>query len=83
LTFATWASSGPWTGSYAEEPYNSLNSFIFIDGSGAEQAVRWSLLPAAQPIPVPHDELLKRALISSSRKSPNGSAAVRSAGPWS
>jgi catalase len=60
-TFATWANSGPWTGSYAEEPYNSLNSFIFTDGSGAEQTVRWSLVPAAQPVPVPHDELLKRS----------------------
>src|SRR5271166_1912755 len=26
--FANWAGSAPWTGSYAEEPYNSLNSFV-------------------------------------------------------
>jgi len=59
-TFGAWAKSAPWTGSYAEERYNSLNSFIFTDGSGVERAVRWSLLPAAQPVPVAHDELLKR-----------------------
>ena len=33
--FGAWAKSAPWTGSYAEERYNSLNSFIFIDNSGA------------------------------------------------
>jgi catalase len=58
--FGGWAKSAPWTGSYAEERFNSLNSFIFVDTSGAEHAVRWSLLPAAQPIPVPPDELAKR-----------------------
>src|SRR5438105_5638847 len=39
--FADWAKNGTWTGSYAEERYNSLNSFIFVDGSGAEHVVRW------------------------------------------
>ena len=58
--FGGWAKSAPWTGSYAEEPYNSLNSFIFTDGSGNDHAVRWSLTPAAQPVPVPPDELAKR-----------------------
>ena len=58
--FGAWAQSAPWTGSYAEERFNSLNSFIFIDNSGAEHAVRWSLLPAAQPVPVSPDDLAKR-----------------------
>jgi catalase len=58
--FGAWAKSAPWTGSYAEEPYNSLNSFIFSDASGNDHAVRWSLVPAAQPVPVPPDELAKR-----------------------
>src|SRR6202046_4974859 len=31
LNFVGWAKSAPWTGSYAEEPYNSLNSFLFVD----------------------------------------------------
>src|SRR5277367_3765804 len=58
--FGAWAKSAPWTGSYAEERFNSLNSFIFIDSSGAEHAVRWSLIPATQPVSIPPDELAKR-----------------------
>jgi catalase len=58
--FGGWAKSGPWTGSYAEERYNGLNSFVFTDSSGAEHAARWSLLPAAQPVSVSPDDLAKR-----------------------
>ena len=60
-TFGGWAKSAPWTGSYAEEPYNSLNSFTFTNRSGARSVVRWSLRPTATPIPVPPAELAKRA----------------------
>src|SRR5277367_4176787 len=60
LTFVGWAKSAPWTGSYAEEPYNSLNSFLFVDGTGTTHPIRWSLIPAAQPVPVSPDELVKR-----------------------
>jgi catalase len=58
--FGAWATKGAWTGSYAEERYNDLNSFVFTDGSGAEHVVRWSLVPAAQPVPVSPDDLAKR-----------------------
>ncbi len=58
--FGGWAKSAPWTGSYAEERYNSLDSFIFTDNSGNDHAVRWSLAPAAPPVPVPPEELAKR-----------------------
>ena len=58
-TFGAWAQSAPWTGSFAEERYNSLNSFTFTNTSGATSIVRWSLLPAAQPVPVQPDELAK------------------------
>jgi catalase len=58
--FGGWAGSAPWTGSYAEDRYNSLNSFVFVDGGGRESVVRWSLVPAAQPVAVPHDDLAKR-----------------------
>jgi catalase len=58
--FGDWAKNAPWTGSYAEERFNSLNSFVFVDGSGADHVVRWSLLPAAQPVAVSPDELAKR-----------------------
>ena len=55
--FAAWAKSAPWTGSYAEERYNSLNSFVFLSRTGERHFVRWSLLPAATPVPVPPDVL--------------------------
>jgi catalase len=57
--FAEWAKTAPWTSSYAEERFNSLNSFVFVDGAGAERAVRWSLLPAAQPVAISPGELAK------------------------
>ena len=58
--FGGWAKSAPWTGSYAEEPYNGLKAFVFTDSSGNDHAVRWSLTPTAQPVPVPPEELAKR-----------------------
>src|SRR5580704_12394890 len=60
LTFLGWAKSAPWTGSYAEERYNSLDSFLFVDGAGSTHPIRWSLVPTAQPVSVPPDELTKR-----------------------
>ena len=58
--FGAWAKTAPWTGSYAEDQYNALNSFVFTDDSGAEHSVRWSFLPAAQPVSVSPDDLAKR-----------------------
>jgi catalase len=58
--FGAWAQTGPWTGSYAEERFNGLDAFVFGDNAGATHAVRWSLLPAAKPVPVPPDDLAKR-----------------------
>jgi catalase len=58
--FGEWAKNAPWTGSYAEERFNGINSFVFIDASGVERVVRWSLMPAAQPVPVAPDELANR-----------------------
>jgi catalase len=58
--FGVWAKTAPWTASYAEEPYHSLNSFIFTDGNGEDRAVRWSLEPVAQPVAISQDDLEKR-----------------------
>lgn len=58
-TFSEWATSAPWTASYAEQPYNSLNAFIFVDGSGTEHAVRWSLVPQAQVVAISQADLTK------------------------
>jgi catalase len=55
--FGAWAGSAPWTASYAEEAYNSLNSFLFVDGSGTERAVRWSLLPQTPVTQITQAEL--------------------------
>jgi catalase len=60
LNFVGWAKSAPWTESYAEEHYNSLNSFLFVDESGTKHVVRWSLIPAAQPVAISPEELAKR-----------------------
>lgn len=57
--FGEWATKGAWTGSYAEEPFHSLDAFIFSDGSGAENAVRWVLLPQAQVTPITVEDLAK------------------------
>jgi catalase len=57
--FGAWAKTAPWTASYAEEPYNSLNAFIFVANSGANHAVRWSLRPQAQVTAIALDELAK------------------------
>jgi catalase len=59
--FGGWAQSAPWTSSYAEDQFNGLNSFLFVDGSGTKHAVRWSLKPEAQPVALSPDELAKRA----------------------
>jgi catalase len=58
--FDAWAKTAAWTGSYAEERYNGLDSFVFTDSSGADHTVRWLLVPAAQPVPVSPDDLAKR-----------------------
>ncbi len=57
--FGAWAKAAPWTASYAEEPYNSLNAFIFVANSGTDHTVRWSLRPQAQVTTITPDELAK------------------------
>jgi catalase len=59
--FGAWANSAPWSASYAQERFNSLNSFTFVDNSGAAHAVRWSFLPAAQPVSISPDDLAKQS----------------------
>jgi catalase len=58
--FGAWAGSTPFTESYAEDRFNSLDSFIFTNAQGQSQAVRWSFVPVAAPVSVPPDELAKR-----------------------
>jgi catalase len=58
--FGAWAGSAPFTSSYAEDRYNGLNSFVFVNAQGQEQAVRWSFKPAATPVTVSPEELKQR-----------------------
>lgn len=58
--FGAWATKGPWTGSYAEERYNGLNSFRVTDRNGVTRTVRWSMLPAA-PVQTVDPATLKSA----------------------
>jgi len=57
--FGGWAGSAPWHASYAEDPYNGLNAFLFIDKSGASHAVRWSLVPEAQATAMSGEDFAK------------------------
>ena len=57
--FGAWAGSAPWLASYAEETYNGLNAFLFVDKSGAAHAVRWSLRPQAQGTPMSAEDFGK------------------------
>jgi len=58
--FGKWAATAPWTASYAQDQYNSLDSFIFTNAQGQDRAVRWSFVPVAKPEPVTPDELKAR-----------------------
>jgi catalase len=60
LTFVHWAKGGQWTDSYAEERYNSLDSFLVVDGSGMKHSIRWSLIPAAPAVAITPAELKQR-----------------------
>ena len=43
MPFLQWAKTAPWTSSYADQEYNSLNAFRFVDAAGVDRAVRWSM----------------------------------------
>jgi catalase len=59
--FGAWAGTAPWTASFAEDSYNSLNSFIFTNAAGQEHAVRWSFVPVAQAETLTPDQLKQAA----------------------
>nr|WP_255516443.1 catalase family peroxidase [Luteimonas suaedae] len=45
--FQQWAKTAPWSDSWANTQYNSVNAFRFIDADGTERFVRWSMRPHA------------------------------------
>jgi catalase len=56
-SFAKWAQTADWTVSWADQDYNSLNAFRFVDAVGNSHIVRWSMKATIQPTPVSHDAL--------------------------
>jgi catalase len=60
LTFISWVKGHSRTESWAEDRFNSLDSFVFIDTSGAKNIVRWSFIPSAKPVTISSEELAKR-----------------------
>ena len=59
LTFISWVKGHGRNESWTEDQFNSLDSFVFIDRSGAERVVRWSFIPLAKPVTVAAQELAK------------------------
>ena len=55
--FAEWAKTASWTTSYADQTYNSLNAFRFVDAQSVSHLVRWSMRSTTPPHDVPADEL--------------------------
>ena len=55
--FIEWSQTASWTTSWADQAYNSLNAFRFIDAGGASHLVRWSVGPTISQTPVPHSAL--------------------------
>ena len=49
MPFLHWAQTAPWTSSFADQAYNGLNAFNFIDAGGVVHAVRWSMQPVLAP----------------------------------
>ena len=58
--FGAWAGSAPYASSYAQDRFNSLNSFVFTNAAGTPQTVRWSFVPAAELVPLSAAEIKQR-----------------------
>ena len=43
--FQQWAKTAPWSDSWTNTQYNSVNAFRFIDADGTGRFVRWSMRP--------------------------------------
>jgi len=58
--FGAWLTKTPMTSSFAEEQFNSLDSFVFTNTAGQDSTVRWSFVPSAKPELLSADELKQR-----------------------
>jgi catalase len=57
--FSQWARTAPWTASFADQTYNSLNAFRFVDAQGISRAVRWSMQSDTAPHAVAPEDLAR------------------------
>ncbi len=55
--FSQWAKAAPWTASFADQTYNSLNAFRLVDARGQRRSVRWSMQATLPPVVIAHDAL--------------------------
>lgn len=53
--FMAWASSAPWSSSFANTAYNGVHAFEFTNASGERRYVRWSFVPQAPFEPLPSE----------------------------
>jgi catalase len=60
VAFEAWISHAPLTPSFAEDRFNSLDSFIFTNAQGEDLAVRWSLVPTAQAETLSANDLMNK-----------------------
>lgn len=58
--FGTWAKTAPWTPSFAENEFNSLNAFRATASDGTVRAVRWSVVPSVPAESISPADLGKR-----------------------
>ena len=57
VAFNQWAKTAPWTRSFADQSYNSLNAFRLVDAAGNSHAARWSMQSATAMQPLPPAQL--------------------------
>ncbi len=57
--FAEWARSAPWTASFGDQDYNSLNAFRFVDAQDVSRTVRWTMAAEDKPRDASPAELAK------------------------
>jgi len=60
LPFVAWVKSSIWTASYAENQFNSLDSFAFTNAQGQKSIVRWSWVPEAAPVAITPKALMQK-----------------------
>ncbi len=54
--FMAWASSAPWSSSFANTAYNGVHAFAFTNAAGERRYVRWSFVPEAPFAPLPPEQ---------------------------